>query len=103
MKIEEPVYIIFSDDIEWCMSQNIFNNRLNVKIVDSSQFNNPSIDMEIMRACKHSIIANSTYSWWGAYLSENDSKILIAPEKWFIDDNRNKNLQKAILNRYHLS
>lgn len=98
--IDNPVYIVFSDDIEWCKNQDIFNKRENIKIVDSNEFNNPSIDMELMRVCKYFIIANSTYSWWGAYLSEKSRKVLIAPKNWFVSDTRNKNIQDALLKDY---
>lgn len=69
-------FYVFSDDIEWCKS-NI--NSKNIEYIDSK---NPYIDMYLMTQCVGHIIANSSFSWWGAWLA-NDSKKIIAPSKWF--------------------
>jgi hypothetical protein len=71
--------IIFSDDIEWCKRQPIFQGPRWIY----SQGNNNIVDLCLMSLCSHFIIANSSYSWMGAWLSTNQSKIIIAPKKWF--------------------
>lgn len=69
--------IIFSDDPKWCKIQEIFeDDRFLV-----SESNNNLVDMCLMTMCKYHIIANSSFSWWGAWLS--NSKKVIAPKVWF--------------------
>lgn len=77
--------LIFSDDAEWCLNQKIFDS--DRFIVSESK--NSYIDMCIMSLCKDHIIANSSFSWWGAWLSDSDR--VIAPLDWFGDSN-NKHL-----------
>lgn len=81
--VENPVFYIFSNDAEWCKE--------NLKIdfptyyIDWNKGEENFRDMQLMSLCKHNIIPNSTFSWWGAWLNENPDKIVIAPEKWFND------------------
>jgi hypothetical protein len=70
-------YIIFSDDIAWCKTQFVGERFL------FSEQKTPVEDLALMLSCEHNIIANSSFSWWGAYLNKNPSKIVIAPSKWF--------------------
>lgn len=70
-------YIVFSDDIAWCKTQFIGNKFL------FSEGQTPVEDLALMLACENSIIANSSFSWWGAYLNKNPSKIVVAPKSWF--------------------
>lgn len=78
--VKNPHIFIFSDDIKWAKS-NLHTN-LQTTFVNPKQ-ENACHELEIMRACKHSIIANSSFSWWGAWLDEYGGKIIIAPNKWF--------------------
>lgn len=75
---KDYTFYIFSDDIDWCKT--IFGNDANIIYIES---NNQFIDMCLMSMCDHNIIANSTYSWWGAWLNKNPNKRVIAPTNWF--------------------
>ena len=76
---DDAVFFVFSDDIEWCKKQNIFNG----KDVVFPSINDKYIDFCIMSMCDHNIIANSSYSWWASYLNKNVDKKIIAPSTWF--------------------
>lgn len=69
--------IVFSDDINWCKENIKFNNIHYVEGEDNI------VDFYIMSKCKNNIIANSTFSWWGAWLNDNDNKKVICPKNWF--------------------
>lgn len=84
--------IVFSDDYEWCKKQELF---------DSDRFiiaegNSTDCDLCLMTLCTHHIIANSSYSWWGAWLA--DSKQVIAPKKWFDGECVNKDTKDLYSN-----
>ena len=76
-------YFIFSDDIEWVKNNFTFINTNNINYIDNN-INTSYIDMFLMSKCKHNIIANSTFSWWSAWLNTNINKIIIAPSNWFV-------------------
>lgn len=81
-KIEGAKVFVFSDDPQWVKS--------NLKVPQDTCFvSSPSIsaeeDLMLMSQCQHQIIANSTFSWWGAWLNQNCDKIVVAPCPWFDD------------------
>lgn len=78
-KVPEANYYFFSDDPVWVKSE--FNFIKNLTIIDGNA-NAPAIDLHLMSCCRHQIIANSSFSWWGAWLNTNANKIVIAPKKW---------------------
>lgn len=73
----------FSDDIDW-VKEHYDKDEYSAVFVERSMFEHYQdwYDMYLMSICKHNIIANSTFSWWGAWLNQNADKIVIAPEKW---------------------
>ena len=86
-KIENPTFFVFSNDMEW-VKENI---KINSKAfyIDINSGDDSYKDMQLMSNCKHNIIANSSFSWWGAWLNNNKNKIVIAPQKWINRDNVN--------------
>lgn len=79
-KYENIIYFVFSDDIKWVRENLKIENSV---FVTSSKNRSPHEDMYLMSLCKHNIIANSSFSWWGAWLNQSSSKIVIAPQRWF--------------------
>jgi len=82
-KEENINYFIFSDDIDWVKDNLKVNNAV---YIDSEEKRVPHEDMYLMSLCQHNIIANSSFSWWGAWLNQNYYKIVIAPARWFVDE-----------------
>lgn len=87
-KIKDPIYYIFSDDTSWVkknlnlpVRNMVYASDLNL-LYDYEEF-------ELMRSCKNFIIANSTFSWWAAWLSENSDKTVLLPKKWYAKDDYN--------------
>lgn len=76
----EMNYFVFSDDIVWCKKN--LNILSNAHYIDWNNNDESWIDMYLMSQCKHNIIANSTFSWWGAWLNNNIEKVVIAPKMW---------------------
>ncbi len=79
-KVNNPHIFIFSDDIDWV--RNNLKCDLNVSYVSNNELKDYE-ELLLMSKCQHNIIANSSFSWWGAWLNKNDDKIVVAPKKWF--------------------
>lgn len=81
-KVKNPRFVIFSDDIKWVKE--------NIKFPKGTVFEDGTDPvwekLRLMYSCKHFIISNSTFSWWAQYLSRNNSKVVIAPDRWFNDN-----------------
>lgn len=82
MKSNHPEchFFIFSDDPEWCCQN--FKDNSGSTIVETAKMYS-STDMMLMSQCHHNIIANSSYSWWGAWLNTHPGRTVMAPKKWF--------------------
>lgn len=79
-RINHPSYYVFSDDIPWVRENLPLEN---VVYVDWNKGEDSWQDMMLMSCCRHHIICNSTFSWWGAWLNPREDKIVIAPNRWF--------------------
>ena len=79
-RISDVKFYVFSDDVEWAKAQSFFNN---CNFIEYETANGSRSDLFLMSCCKHNIIANSSFSWWGAWLNKYPEKIVIGPEKWF--------------------
>lgn len=80
--------LVFSDDIEWCKGEEFFKPS-RFKIVEDFSIYRRFVDLYLMTQCSHHIIANSSFSWWGAWLSGSDH--VISPSRWFLKNGTNAN------------
>jgi hypothetical protein len=89
-RIKEPHFYVFSDDPEWVRS----NMRMDHPhtFVDHNRGADSYNDMRLMSICRHHIVANSSFSWWGAWLNTNSKKIVVTPKKWFVNNTNTKDL-----------
>lgn len=78
-KIKTPVFFVFSDNIELARQQ--FPHEHLIYVEDSLE-EKGYLDMYLMSLCRHNIIANSSFSWWGAWLNREKEKIVVAPSRW---------------------
>jgi len=83
---------IFSDDVAWTKANFETRNNINIEFVEP---NESWKDMALMSHCQHHIIANSSFSWWGAWLSKNNGDVF-APQHWFNPSKVNYNIQDFI-------
>lgn len=80
-RVNDPHVFVFSDDIAWVRKQ--LNIPCPHTIVHHNHGERSHFDMHLMSCCKHHIIANSSFSWWGAWLNPREEKVVVAPRQWF--------------------
>ena len=82
-KYEDAIFYIFSDDIN--KAKKIIGEDKNIRYIEGF---NDFQSMRLLYSCKHFIISNSSFAWWGSYLSDNESKVIVAPNRWYNDADR---------------
>lgn len=95
---KDPTYFVFSDDIDWCR-ENLQIKR-DCYFIDWNKGTESYIDMQLMSLCKHNIIANSSFSWWGAWLNSNRGNVVVAPGKWFAEQEVDRHASDLIPARW---
>lgn len=89
-KVCNPKFYIFSDDPVW--SENFIQEfGVDYQVIKHNTGADSYKDMFLMTQCRHNILANSTFSWWGAWLNRNQGQIVVAPKRWFADSDVNPN------------
>ena len=83
-RVENPVLFVFSDDPAWTRAN--LNSPFPTHYVDHNRPADAFQDLRLMSLCHHHIIANSSFSWWGAWLAERQNGVVVAPAKWFAVD-----------------
>jgi hypothetical protein len=94
-KTINPKFYIFSDDIEWCRENVTLEHPFKI-IGHEYKGTKFAAYLQLMSACKHFIIPNSTFAWWGAWLNNDPDKIVISPKKWFENDELQNQTQDLI-------
>ena len=85
-RVRDPIFVLFSDDPEWTRTH--LDLRARTIAIEHNGPDDGAEDLRLMSLCRHHVIANSTFSWWGAWLCTKPEKIVTAPERWFSDGAR---------------
>ncbi len=85
-RVETPEFFVFSDDIAWAKGN--LDIDFPCHFIDDNRGAESYNDMRLMSLCHHHILANSSFSWWGAWLNPRTNKVVVAPAQWFIGGKR---------------
>jgi hypothetical protein len=96
-RVKSVNFFVFSDDTQWIKEK--FNSLKNSTIIEGTP-EKDYLDIFLMSQCKHNIIANSTFSWWGAWLNSNPDKIVIAPKNWYLKEEFIKTTNSLVPNKW---
>jgi hypothetical protein len=86
-RVSSPHFFLFSDDPDWVKRE--LKLEFPATVIEHNGPERSYEDLRLMSQCQHNIIANSSFSWWGAWLNQNPHKIVVAPTRWFADEARN--------------
>lgn len=90
-RVASPHFFIFSDDIAWCRG-NLKPPGPTTYVDDASKGPKASFHLHLMSLCKHNIIANSSFSWWGAWLNQNSEKLVVGPRQWYVNEGESQDI-----------
>jgi hypothetical protein len=90
-KVANPSFYVFSDDLDWVKDNLKLPGAVTYMDIDNGS--KDYIELELMSHCRYNIIANSSFSWWGAFLNRSPDKLVIAPAQWVRDDELNRRIQ----------
>jgi hypothetical protein len=82
-RLRSPAYFLFSDDPDWALAH-IDYPRLH-PVSSASSGLSVEEELHLMAACRGHVVANSSFSWWGAWLGQHPEKVVVAPKAWFAD------------------
>ena len=82
-QVDNPHFFVFSDDPDWVRTNLPIDHPSTIVEGNTGEFGYE--DLHLMSRCRHQVIANSTFSWWGAWLNPNPDKLVIAPGRWYAD------------------
>ncbi|MFN3299528.1 MAG: alpha-1,2-fucosyltransferase [Sediminibacterium sp.] len=94
-QVNNPIYYIFTNDNDWVKLHLKKIKLKNVEYISEKAIFLDYEEFELMKKCKHQIIANSTFSWWAAFLNKNHNKIIVQPQKWYNDQIAQENYENG--------